>query len=504
MPSFFDEKGDPALSPYTVLSLPPTATETEIKKAYRAAMLQLHPDKLSPNLSEEEIAIVTEKFHNVKDAYEFLTGAQYLTARRLYMAKLASRRAEYERREAFLRRANIGVSDSRMARTRMTEPPSSQLPARLNNASRKMNYSYVVDPKSKNYQSVRSRGYTSDNGPTARRTPRSKAPRSDSRPRSHSRKGQNNEWNSSTRTRATSEPRRQKQGSESYADDRMKYHGFNKRRPYDKPRNTERPSRLRDESGKRQKKRSRAKSAPARCRAAEPKIINSNKGRSSIPEEFYCPLSKRVMKDPVIDPEGNTYEREAIERWLRVQASSPITNAYLSLEMLRPGRELKSKIYQTASLDPNHNLVYHPDPEHVPILPRAGFMVYCSFDARSVDLVMLSHKINAWNEWLSNIKWNSRVSHVMAGNKMVFSLKGSEKDMIKFEPRLGSSARIECHSLPGSLKTTEPVLMAELSFGIVAVENENTETNGDVMVLTREDATMQRWEFGFLVCCRSQ
>ena len=341
------KKGDPALSPYTVLSLPPTATETEIKKAYRAAMLQLHPDKLSPNLSEEEIAIVTEKFHNVKDAYEFLTGAQYLTARRLYMAKLASRRAEYERREAFLRRANIGVSDSRMARTRMTEPPSGQPPARLNNASRKMNYSYVVDPKSKNYQSVRSRGYTSDNGPTARRTPRSKAPRSDSRPRSHSRKGQNNEWNSSTRTRATSEPRRQKQGSESYADDRMKYHGFNKRRPYDKPRNTERPSRLRDKSGKRQKKRSRAKSAPARCRAAEPKIINSNKGRSSIPEEFYCPLSKRVMKDPVIDPEGNTYEREAIERWLRVQASSPITNAYLSLEMLRPGRELKSKIYQT-------------------------------------------------------------------------------------------------------------------------------------------------------------
>lgn len=348
MPPFFDERGDPALSPYTVLSLPPTATEVEIKKAYRTAMLQLHPDKLSPNLSEDEIAVVTEKFHNVKDAYEFLTGAQYLTARRLYMAKLASRRAEYERREAFLRRGNnMGASNGRMARTRMTEPPSVQPPVRLNNANRRMNYSCVEDLESKNYQSVRGgREFTSENGPGSRKTPRTKAQRPDARPRSHSRKGQTNKRNSSTRTRATSEPRRQKQESESDADDRIKYRGHNKRRPNDKYRNNERPIRVRDNTRKQQKKRSRAKSAPARCRAAEPRI-NSTRGQSSIPKEFYCPLSKRVMKDPVIDPEGNTYEREAIERWLRVQASSPITNSYLSLEMLRPVRELKSKIYQT-------------------------------------------------------------------------------------------------------------------------------------------------------------
>ncbi|KAL7526248.1 hypothetical protein ACHAXR_001398 [Thalassiosira sp. AJA248-18] len=52
------------------------------------------------------------------------------------------------------------------------------------------------------------------------------------------------------------------------------------------------------------------------------------------------------MKDPVRDSEGNTYEREAIERWLRVQSSSPITNGYLSLDMLRPDRELKRAIYK--------------------------------------------------------------------------------------------------------------------------------------------------------------
>jgi hypothetical protein len=67
----------------------------------------------------------------------------------------------------------------------------------------------------------------------------------------------------------------------------------------------------------------------------------------------------------------------------------------------------------------------------VPIVPNAGFMVYSSFDAQNVDRQMLSQKIDAWNKWLMSIRWASRVSHVMAGNKTVFSLKGSEKDMMR-------------------------------------------------------------------------
>ena len=96
--------------------------------------------------------------------------------------------------------------------------------------------------------------------------------------------------------------------------------------------------------------RSRARSAPARCRAPEQRHNNSsNKNNNKhLPKEFICPLSKRVMKDPVVDPEGNAYEREAIERWLRVQSSSPITNEYLTVDMLRSSKELKSRIYKVA------------------------------------------------------------------------------------------------------------------------------------------------------------
>ena len=117
---------------------------------------------------------------------------------------------------------------------------------------------------------------------------------------------------------------------------------------------------------RRRERRRRAKSAPARYSSKPSKNNRFNKdttttssprtssrGRdnnggdsSSLPKEYFCPLTKRLMKEPVRDTEGNVYEREAIERWLRVQSSSPITNGYLSLEMLKPDRELKRAIYK--------------------------------------------------------------------------------------------------------------------------------------------------------------
>ena len=35
-----------------------------------------------------------------------------------------------------------------------------------------------------------------------------------------------------------------------------------------------------------------------------------------VPNEFYCPITGDLMKDPVSEPEGHTYERDAIMKWL--------------------------------------------------------------------------------------------------------------------------------------------------------------------------------------------
>jgi hypothetical protein len=50
------------------------------------------------------------------------------------------------------------------------------------------------------------------------------------------------------------------------------------------------------------------------------------------------------MRDPVVDREGNCYERQAIEAWLAVNATSPVSRNPLSVADLVPNRALKDMI----------------------------------------------------------------------------------------------------------------------------------------------------------------
>jgi uncharacterized protein YegL len=59
---------------------------------------------------------------------------------------------------------------------------------------------------------------------------------------------------------------------------------------------------------------------------------------------FICPITHNVMTNPYIDNEGNTYEYEAICKWLINNKSSPITRNYLDLSHLKPNRSLKDAI----------------------------------------------------------------------------------------------------------------------------------------------------------------
>lgn len=61
-------------------------------------------------------------------------------------------------------------------------------------------------------------------------------------------------------------------------------------------------------------------------------------------ETFICPITHELMNDPVIDPDGNSYERQAIVDWLRGQNTSPITRNPLSVGDLRPNRALQAAI----------------------------------------------------------------------------------------------------------------------------------------------------------------
>lgn len=61
-------------------------------------------------------------------------------------------------------------------------------------------------------------------------------------------------------------------------------------------------------------------------------------------ESFYCPITGGLMVDPVIDTDGNTWERDAIVTWIERRGLSPITRNALAVDDLVPNRALKDAI----------------------------------------------------------------------------------------------------------------------------------------------------------------
>lgn len=66
---------------------------------------------------------------------------------------------------------------------------------------------------------------------------------------------------------------------------------------------------------------------------------------ADVPNEFLCPITHEVMKDPVIACDGYSYERTAIWGWLQSgKLTSPMTNKILTNTQLLPNHTLKMLI----------------------------------------------------------------------------------------------------------------------------------------------------------------
>jgi hypothetical protein len=64
----------------------------------------------------------------------------------------------------------------------------------------------------------------------------------------------------------------------------------------------------------------------------------------AIPNSFLCPITQTVMVDPVIDKEGNSWERQSIIDWISLHHSSPLTRNRLEVQDLSLNRALKDLI----------------------------------------------------------------------------------------------------------------------------------------------------------------
>ena len=65
----------------------------------------------------------------------------------------------------------------------------------------------------------------------------------------------------------------------------------------------------------------------------------------ALSEAYYCPITMALMKQPVIGPEGFSFEREAIEQWIDKNEVSPLTRTPLpSKRLLYPNLALQEML----------------------------------------------------------------------------------------------------------------------------------------------------------------
>ena len=66
-----------------------------------------------------------------------------------------------------------------------------------------------------------------------------------------------------------------------------------------------------------------------------------------------CPITMELMRDPVFTCDGHTFERSAIERWLRKHGTSPLTGEPLPTKALTPNNMARSMVRQYVAAHPS-------------------------------------------------------------------------------------------------------------------------------------------------------
>ena len=97
------------------------------------------------------------------------------------------------------------------------------------------------------------------------------------------------------------------------------------------------------------RKRARLHRVQPVLEAVNPKETSDEKDRHgdcrTTPKSFLCPLTMGVMYDPVLDADGNTYERRALLEWLKENRTSPISRQPLNDRMTIPNIALREAIH---------------------------------------------------------------------------------------------------------------------------------------------------------------
>src|SRR5437868_2157923 len=68
-------------------------------------------------------------------------------------------------------------------------------------------------------------------------------------------------------------------------------------------------------------------------------------------DDLVCPITQYIMRDPVMTSNGETYERDAIEEWLKHNKTSPLTREPI-LSVVYPSKFFAKKINELEKAKP--------------------------------------------------------------------------------------------------------------------------------------------------------
>lgn len=82
-------------------------------------------------------------------------------------------------------------------------------------------------------------------------------------------------------------------------------------------------------------------------RALKELKLKRSVGEGAVPEDFKCPMSMELMRDPVIIASGQTFDRPFIQKWLKAgNRTCPRTQQVLSHTILTPNHLIRGMIVQ--------------------------------------------------------------------------------------------------------------------------------------------------------------
>lgn len=193
-------------------------------------------------------------------------------------------------------------------------------------------------------------------------------------------------------------------------------------------------------------------------------------------DAFICPLTKQVMRDPVTLDNGQTFEREAIERWFKECRESgrrpvcPLTQRELRSTELNPSIALRNTIEEwnarneAAQLDMAQKSLTPGSSEHDILHALKFIQKLCERNTSNKRAIRNAELIPMIIDMLKNSSWRARLKALEtlrivveddSDNKEIMAQADTVRRIVKFLSHEQSKEREEAVSLLYELSKSE-------------------------------------------------